>query len=117
MAKALSQSELLKRTLGLMEEENWITQKVGRDFMESMAQVVEAELGAGRPVNLLGLVKLTPRFSEGGIREVLKEFGNPEAGKEKRRFKAAVKLRASALKRAKSSLPSPQSAAAKALKK
>ena len=115
-AKTISQTELLRRTLALMEEENFIQQRVGRDFMESMAQAVENALEAGEAVSIAGVVKLTPRFREGGMREVLKEFGNPSAGKVKKRFPNKMTLKATPLKRAKVALPSANSKAAKALR-
>jgi nucleoid DNA-binding protein len=117
MAKTVSQADLLKRTLALMEPENFTTQTVGRDFMESMAQAVENALGKGEAVNIGGIVKLTPKYRAGGKREVLKEFGNPEAGKVKKHFPAKIAVKATALKRAKDSLPGVNTAAAKALKK
>ena len=116
MAKAVSQSDLLGRTLALMEEDTQIRRAQGKDFMESLAVAIEQALAEGQAVNIAGIVKLTPKFREGGKREVLKEFGNPAAGKMMKNFPAKVSITARALKRAKDALPSPRSKAAQALK-
>jgi hypothetical protein len=117
MAKTVSQTDLLRRSLALMEPEYAITLAAGRDFMESLAQAIENALAEGEAVNIGGVVKLTPKYREGGRREVLKEFGNPSAGKVKRNFPAKVMVTARALKRSKEALPSPRSKQAQALRK
>ena len=115
-AKTISQSELLGRALALMEDDTQIRRAQGKDFMESLAVAIERALADGNAVNIAGIVKLTPKFREGGRREVLKEFGKPEAGKITKNFPAKVSIRATALKRAKEALPSARSKAAQALK-
>jgi hypothetical protein len=114
--KAISQSDLLGRTLALMEEDTQITRKAGKDFIESLRAAVEEALGNGEAVTIAGLVKLTPAFKLGGKREVFKEFGNPSAGKEMKNFPDKIRLGANALKPAKDAVPSVGSKAGKELK-
>jgi uncharacterized protein YwlG (UPF0340 family) len=88
-----TQANLLKRVLATMEQENWITAKQGKDFVESLRAVVESDISEGKPVNLFGLVRITPRLHTAGQREVYKEFGNPESGKTIKKVKAKVTLK------------------------
>lgn len=85
-----SQSEILSEILAGMDEENWISKRVARDFVETLRTVVEDELSNGRPVQLFGIVKVTPRLHTAGVREVHSEFGNPESEMVEKKYKAKV---------------------------
>lgn len=104
----LSQSQLLDSVLAGMDEENWVSKKVGNDFKDSLRMVVESELSEGQVVNLFGIVKLVPRLHTSGQREVFSEFGNPESEKVTKKYKAKVSLGVSKLKIATGALPSVQ---------
>lgn len=97
--------QLLAETLNFMEEENFISKKAARDFVESLQAAVHAAIADGKPVNLFGIVKLTPRLHTAGKREVFKEFGNPESGKMTKKYPAKVSLKATVLKPVKDKLP------------
>jgi len=73
-------------------------------------------LADGNAVAIGQTVKITPRFSLGGVREVFKEFGNPASGRVKKNFPQRVVLTVSALKRAKEAVPNAKSKAAAPLK-
>lgn len=103
----LTSAALLASVLETMEEENWLTKKQGRDFVDSFQAVVLDALADGQPVNLFGIVKLVPRYHTSGKRQVFKEFGNPESGKITKTYKPKVTLKATVLKNAKDSLPVP----------
>lgn len=104
----LTSSALLASVLSTMEEDNWISKAVGRDFVESLRVVVEDAIQKGEPVNLFGIVKLVPRYHTAGKREVYKEFGNPESGRTTKTYKPKVTLKATILKNTKDALPAPQ---------
>lgn len=101
----LTQSQLLASVLETMEPENWISKKAGRDFVDSLQAVVQDALSEGEPVNVFGIVKLTPRYHTAGKREVYKEFGNPESGRVTKTYKPKVSLKATILKTMKDALP------------
>jgi len=86
----LTQGVLLDSVLLEMEEE--ITRKQGQDFVRTLKALVEEEISQGRPVNVFGIVRIVPRFHTSGERTVLKEFGNPQSGKVKKRVKSRVSL-------------------------
>jgi nucleoid DNA-binding protein len=85
--------QLLDRVLAMMEEENWLTKKQGKDFADSLVAVVEEEIEKGKPVNLFGLVRIVPRLHTAGEREVYKEFGNPDSGKVIKKVKAKTSFK------------------------
>ena len=89
----------------LDREQASLTKKQGKDFVESLLAAVEDEIGKGHPINLFGLVKLVPRYHTSGEREVLKEFGNADSGKMKKKYKPKVSLKATVFKRVKDQLP------------
>lgn len=101
----MSQSQLLDATLAMMEQENYIPKKAGRDFVESLKAVVAQEVGKGNPVNLFGLVKVSPRFHTKGQREVNETFGDPESKKVTKKYPAKVSIKATVFKIVKDSLP------------
>jgi nucleoid DNA-binding protein len=101
----LTQAQLLASTLESMEQENWISKKAGRDFVDSLQAVILDALSNGEPVNLFGIVKLVPRYHTAGKREVYKEFGNPDSGRVTKSYKPKVSLKATVLKTTKDALP------------
>lgn len=104
----LSSPNLVKETVLLMEDDTRVSNKVARDFMESMVAVIEKSLAAGQPVNIGGLVKLTPRLHTKGQRLVNEVFGDPTSKKVTKKYPAKVSLKATVMKRAKESLPTVQ---------
>lgn len=104
----LSQSQLLDRVLATMDEENWISKKVGRDFIASLKAVVEDEISQGSPVRLFGIVNITPRYHTAGQREVNSEFGNPDSPKVTKKYKPKVSLGIGKLALITKALPTPQ---------
>jgi len=104
----LSQSELLDRVLATMDEENWISKKVGRDFIASLKAVVEDEISEGHPVRLFGITKITPRYHTAGQREVNSEFGNPDSPKVTKKYKPKVSLLMGKPQLITKALPTPQ---------
>jgi hypothetical protein len=107
--KTASQTELLNRTLAMMEEENWITKKQGKDFMESLAAVADDLLGNFTAVNIAGLVKITPVLRPART-VTIREFGNPDAEPKQEKRSADVTVRARPLKKSKDALPTVQKA-------
>ena len=103
----LTSASLLASVLETMDEENWISKKAGRDFVDSFQAVVLDALADGQPVNLFGIVKLVPRYHTSGKRQVFKEFGNPDSGKVTKSYKPKVTLKATVMKNAKDALPVP----------
>jgi nucleoid DNA-binding protein len=97
---------LVSEILAMMEDDLRISKKSAKDFTESLVAVVEREISEGNPVNLFGLVKVTPRFHTKGQREVFKEFGNPESGKHMKKYPAKVSVKATPSKKIKDALPS-----------
>lgn len=108
--KTVSPTELLKRTLAAMETENQIPTRVGKDFMESMAYVIEKALADFEAVNVGGMVKITPRFHPARVAEVRETWGDTESPMVKKHLKAAVKVRVGPLKRLKDAVPTTQKA-------
>jgi nucleoid DNA-binding protein len=104
----LAQGKLLDEVLFTMEDELRISKKAGKDFMDSLVVTIERELAEGRPVNIGGLVKLSPRLHTKGERMVNSEFGNPESPKVKKKYPAKVSLKATVMKKAKDALPTVQ---------
>lgn len=104
----LTSANLVKETIFRMEDDLRISNKAGRDFMESMVAAVEEHLEQGQPVNIGGLVKLTPRLHTKGQRLVNEIFGDPESKKVTKKYPAKVTLKATVMKRAKDALPTVQ---------
>lgn len=109
----LSQTAFLKEVLFTMEDELRISNKQAKDFMDSLVAVTERELGDGNPVNLAGLVKLSPRLRTKGERMVASVFGDPTSPKVKKKYPAKVTIKATVMKKAKDALSSPQALAKK----
>jgi hypothetical protein len=107
----VSGASLLTDTLLRMEDDLRISKKQGRDFVDSLEVAITEAISAGKPVNLFGLVKITPVLVTGGVAQVNKEFGNPESGKIKKTYKAKVVFKAGQgvfMKPLKEALPSVQ---------
>ena len=102
----LTQGALLGEVLATMEDDLRISRKQGKDFVDSLVACVEREINAGSPVNLFGLVKVSPRFHTKGQREVFKVFGDPTSGKMTKKYPAKVSIKATVMKRVKDVLPS-----------
>jgi len=99
----MSQSELAIEAVATMDDPLSIKQR--KDFIDSLKAVIDDAISEGRAVNLFGLVKITPRLHTKGVREVFKEFGNPESGRVKKTYPAKTTLKVTALKPLKDALP------------
>lgn len=84
-------AQLLNEVNVLMD--NPLTNAQKKDFNICLEQIVQDHLVEGDPVNLFGLVKISPRLHTAGERMVNKEFGNPESPKVKKKYKAKVTLK------------------------
>lgn len=104
----LAQGKLLDEVLFTMEDDLRVSKKAGKDFMDSLIAVIERELGEGNPVNIGGIVKLSPRLHTKGERMVASVFGDPTSPKVKKKYPAKVSLKATVMKRAKEALPTVQ---------
>lgn len=96
-------TELIREAVMTMDEPLSARQRI--DFTESLKAVIDDAISEGRAVNLFGLVKVTPRLHTKGVREVYKEFGNPDSGKVKKTYPAKTTLKVTALKPLKDALP------------
>lgn len=104
-ASTMTAVELVREAVMAMDEPMSQRQRV--DFTNCLKAVVDEAVADGRGVNLFGLVKIVPRFHTKGVREVFKEFGNPESGKVKKTYPAKVSVKATVLKTVKDALPTP----------
>lgn len=104
----IPRGQLLDEILNMMEEDLVISKKAAKDFMESFVAVIEREVADCRPVNVLGLLKITPRFHTKGQREVNEEFGNPDSRKVVKKYPAKVSVKITPQKPLKDALPSVQ---------
>lgn len=96
-------TELIREAVMTMDEPLSARQRI--DFTDSLKAVIDDAISEGRAVNLFGLVKVTPRLHTKGVREVYKEFGNPDSGKVKKTYPAKTTLKVTALKPLKDALP------------
>lgn len=101
----LTKAQLVGKVLDTMEPDLLITKKQAADFVDSLLAVVEGEIGEGSPVNLFGLVKISPRFHTRGERQVRKEFGNAESPLVTKKYPAKVSVKATVSKAVKDALP------------
>lgn len=106
MKGGLAAGQLAAEVVATMEDDLRVSKKQARDFVDSLLAVVEREINEGNPVNLFGIVKLVPRFHTKGQREVFKVFGDPESGKQMKKYPAKVSIKATIPKRIKDALPS-----------
>lgn len=106
--KAISPTELLKRSLALMEDDTRISVSAGKDFMESLEEAISRALDRGEAVSVAKCVKLNPV----GLPKRLGR--NPQTG-ETKMVPAGTKVKASVLKRAKESAPGKGTAMGKSM--
>jgi nucleoid DNA-binding protein len=102
----LTQAELAREVLFEMEPDLLISKKQAVDYINSLRAVVEREIAEGNPVNLFGIVKITPRLHTKGQREINEEFGNPDSKKVIKKYPAKVSVKATVLASVKNALPS-----------
>jgi nucleoid DNA-binding protein len=106
MKGGLTQAQFASEVLVTMEDDLRISKAQARDFIDSLKAVTERELGEGNPVNLFGLVKISPRFHTKGQRMVNEVFGDPESKKIVKKYPAKVTVKATVFKAVKDALPS-----------
>lgn len=113
---SVSQAELRRRTLETMEDELRIPDKNAKDFVTSLAAVVEEAMANGEKVMLFGITTLTPT----GVPPKPKRKGrDPRTGEERTldAKPAGVKVRVSAARAMKDALPAANSSVGKKLVK
>lgn len=109
MKGGLPVGKFVDEILLMMEDDLRISKKQSKDFTDSLVAVVERELGEGNPVNLFGLVKITPRLHTKGVREVNSVFGDKDSPKVNKKYPAKVSLKVGQgifTKKVKDALPS-----------
>lgn len=110
----LTQSQLLNRTLEVMEDDLRIPKKNAKDFVDSLVSVIEETVNDGDKVSLFGIVNLVPT---GVTAKPKRKATDPRTGEEKMldAKPASVKVKASVLKRIKDVAPLPTDKAGKRL--
>lgn len=111
----VTQATVLNEALDAMEEDLRITKTQAKDFIESIAAVVEEHLASAEKVSLLGLTVFTPSFV---LAKPKRKGVNPRTGEARMLDPRPAKLRvkASVPKRFSDALPGPGTAAARPLK-
>lgn len=110
----ISQAELRRRTLDVMEADLRISDKAAKDFVNSLVAVVKEATSEGRKVSVFGIVNLIPAFKLAKP----KRKGIDPRTREETTFKAQpakVKIRATVGKGIKDMLPKATTAAGKSL--
>lgn len=110
----LSQAELKKQALEIMEDDLRIKPRQAQDFINAVVAVVQEAVGDGRPVSVFGIVSLRPGFK---LAKPRRKGRNPQTGEEVtlKASPAATKIRATVGKRIKDALPKAKSAAGEQL--
>jgi nucleoid DNA-binding protein len=111
----VSQAELRRRTLELMEDDLKIKPGQAVDFVKSLVAAVEEAVNNGEKVSLFGIAVLTPGFR---LAKPKRKGVDPRTGEEKTLDATPNKttIRAGVTKKIKDCLPTPVSATGKLLK-
>jgi nucleoid DNA-binding protein len=112
--ETVTQAQLLRGTLDIMEDDLRITSKQANDFVSSLRAVVEEQVEFGNKVNLLGLGIFTP---VGVLAKPKRKGVKPQTGEEVvyPAKPASVKLKFGIAKRVREALPATTSSAGKSL--
>lgn len=101
--ETVSAASLISEAAMMMDEP--LSRSQTKAFVDSLGEIIEANLAEGRAVNLFGYLKIVPRFHTKGKREVREVFGDPESKMIVKSYPAKVSVKASFLKKTKDALP------------